>query len=631
MLKSLESPGTSLSDLMTKVIADVKAATANKQQPRFDNGLSRPFYFVDPAVAAAQAQAALDKSKAELADLDAKLAELQKQITSSSDAQATQKLQVEQQRQQALQQAKALESENLSREAAKQKAAAEAAAKLAAERAAAQAANAKAQNDLSDLASARRAELDKLAQAGASDNPDILIETVERLEVVLKEVDGQYAAALQKSIDASNEGWDKQLASLSGQEPDITETDDEFNARIATEKSDLEARRQGELAALRQNIEVQRLPQTAAMRTQYDDTLRTLQTKLWTVTGSGATLAIGSFDRNAKAWPFIVGSADPTLPMAPIYLVAQLGATRDPKTAILALDAAVKAKALAAEFDWGITRDTENERYAIDIRAVRVRNITTNEVVVESRPNQRSAYFVAGKRSNPIQAGVGSLDISTKTGVGEGEVWIDGKKVGVTPLKLTLAIGAVHLNIRWADPYSGFSQQLIIEDGRAITVSASKNSLKVGDIGPAGGLVFYDKGKASDGWRYLEAAPKDQSAGIQWSNGSYIDIKTGTAVDTGKANTEAIIAAQGAGNYAASICKNLSINGFADWFLPSKDELILMYTNLKEAGLGGFRESWLWSSSQNDIYLAWLQDFSDGSRGNVVKDYEYAVRAVRAF
>ena len=41
----------------------------------------------------------------------------------------------------------------------------------------------------------------------------------------------------------------------------------------------------------------------------------------------------------------------------------------------------------------------------------------------------------------------------------------------------------------------------------------------------------------------MEAAPSDQSTSIQWYNGSYIIISTGTAVGTGKANTDAIIAA----------------------------------------------------------------------------------------
>jgi hypothetical protein len=593
--------------------------------------MKEPFYFVDPALAAARAQAALDKSKSELASLDTALADLQKRIASSGDAQAKQKLQVEQQRQQALQQAKALEAQNLAATAAKQQAAAEVAAKLATEKAAAQEASLKAQSDLSNLAAARRAELDKLATAAASDNPDVLIDTVERLEKVLAEVDGQYAAALKRSLDAANSGWDKQLVVIKGQTPDIIETDAEFAARIAGEKSDLEQKRQAELASTRANIEGQRISQTASMRRQYNDTFNTLQTRIWTVTGSNATLSIGTFDRNARTWLFAVASADPSLPMVPVTVVAQLGNAADPRAAILALDAAVKANALAAEFDWGITRDTANKRYVIDIRAVRVRNLTSNEAVAQASPNQRAAYFVTGKRGAPAQLGVGMLIVNAKAGAADGEIYIGGTKLGKAPLSLKLPIGTVNIQVRWADPYSGFSQQVKINEGQSVTVVVVKATLKIGDAGPAGGTVFYDKGKVSDGWRYLEAAPSDQSSGIQWYNGNYIDIKTNTAVGSGKANTDAIIAAQGSGNYAATLCKNLSIGGFSDWFLPSKDELNLMYTNLKKAGLGGFGGSWLWSSSQGSNNVAWDQYFSNGNQFSHSKINDLFVRACRAF
>ena len=171
-----------------------------------------------------------------------------------------------------------------------------------------------------------------------------------------------------------------------------------------------------------------------------------------------------------------------------------------------------------------------------------------------------------------------------------------------------------------------------MQAGSAGTTSATKSVYNVGDTGPAGGIIFYDKGKASDGWRYLEAAPSDQSAGIQWHNRDYCYIKTSTAIGTGKANTEAIIAAQGDGSYAAALCKNLTINGFSDWFLPSKDELALMYTNLKKAGLGGFGKDGLWSSSQfNDNFAACEQSFSDGNQVYTWESWEYSVRACRAF
>jgi len=93
-----------------------------------------------------------------------------------------------------------------------------------------------------------------------------------------------------------------------------------------------------------------------------------------------------------------------------------------------------------------------------------------------------------------------------------------------------------------------------------------------------GGIIFYIDGSGAHG---LIAAPKDQSAGIVWWNGSFIDTGgTGTAVGTGQPNTDTIIAAQGEGNYAASLAANLVLNGYSDWFLPSRDELNLLYTRI---------------------------------------------------
>jgi len=154
---------------------------------------------------------------------------------------------------------------------------------------------------------------------------------------------------------------------------------------------------------------------------------------------------------------------------------------------------------------------------------------------------------------------------------------------------------------------------------------------KVGEPGPAGGLVFYDKGKTTKGWRYLEAAPQDASSGIQWYNGSNVDVKTDTKIGSGKANTEAIIAAQGSGSYAATLCRDLTTGGFSDWFLPSKDELNLLHTVRATNGQGGFAKADYWSSSQLNDSFAWGQLFGDGGQFYYNKEGEAFVRAVRAF
>jgi len=171
----------------------------------------------------------------------------------------------------------------------------------------------------------------------------------------------------------------------------------------------------------------------------------------------------------------------------------------------------------------------------------------------------------------------------------------------------------------------------IIQDD---TRSGTGKTYKVGDFGPAGGIIFFDRGFISDGWRYLEAAPAGTDFPAQWGAYEKDVAGTGTAVGSGKHNTQRIVErlkALGENNCAAQICVGMEINGYKDWFLPSKDELDLMYKNLKQKGLGGFSNNWYWSSSQSFNKHACYQSFSDGVQDRNYKDIAHSVRAVRAF
>ena len=152
-----------------------------------------------------------------------------------------------------------------------------------------------------------------------------------------------------------------------------------------------------------------------------------------------------------------------------------------------------------------------------------------------------------------------------------------------------------------------------------------------------GGKIAYilqsgDTGYVVGEFHGLIAATADQSSGIQWYNGDYIVTgATGTVIGTGSANTDAIIAAQGSGSYAASIARDYNGGGYTDWFLPSKDELNQLYVN-REA-IGGLETNgYYWSSTEDGFNLAWSQDFIViGSQSSLNKYYSYSVRAVRAF
>ena len=164
-----------------------------------------------------------------------------------------------------------------------------------------------------------------------------------------------------------------------------------------------------------------------------------------------------------------------------------------------------------------------------------------------------------------------------------------------------------------------------VTGGFELTVAYS-----VGNTGPAGGIVFYDKGLISDGWRYLEAAPQDHSVNVQW--GTTGTVGTATAIGSGKANTAAIVAAlsdNGGTDYAAKICSDLVLGGYGDWFLPSKDELAELYK--EKASVGDLKALYYWSSSEFSSNGAWAQYFSNGSQSGSTKYGALRVRAVRAF
>lgn len=180
-----------------------------------------------------------------------------------------------------------------------------------------------------------------------------------------------------------------------------------------------------------------------------------------------------------------------------------------------------------------------------------------------------------------------------------------------------------------------------------ITV-ADSGAYAIGDTGPAGGLIFYVKGYYSNGWRYLEAAPVSTEWTLkEWGIGGYF-VGTGTGIGSGQSNTTKIVDFLNNNlddyygdvtyktNRAAYLCDALTVDGYSDWFLPSKDELNLMYQNLHNIVIpvGGFADlgNWnYWSSSEYSATIAWHQFFYNGSQSSGFKYFPKQVRGVRAF
>ena len=218
------------------------------------------------------------------------------------------------------------------------------------------------------------------------------------------------------------------------------------------------------------------------------------------------------------------------------------------------------------------------------------------------------------------------------------EVFIDGVKAGIAPVTKQLDEGLYRVIVK-KKGYSDIDRNVSLEKSTMEKFVFYKDELKtthsgeykIGDRGPAGGWIFYDRGTASDGWRYLEAAPEDQGETKWGCSETSIPGVEGTDIGMGKFNTNAIVKGCGESNIAAKIASSYRGGGRKDWFLPSKDELNLMYKNLYKAVIGGFDDRYYWSSSQKDASNAWFQNFSYGTQYDNHKNYDYRVRAVRAF
>ena len=79
---------------------------------------------------------------------------------------------------------------------------------------------------------------------------------------------------------------------------------------------------------------------------------------------------------------------------------------------------------------------------------------------------------------------------------------------------------------------------------------------------------------------------------------------------------------------ANSYCNNLTVYGMSGWRLPTKDELVQMYAD--KNSIGGFVNSWYWSSTGNGYGGYYNVSFNNGNiEVNGGGSYELGVRPIR--
>ncbi len=175
-------------------------------------------------------------------------------------------------------------------------------------------------------------------------------------------------------------------------------------------------------------------------------------------------------------------------------------------------------------------------------------------------------------------------------------------------------------------------------DGFYVIPVKGKCSYAIGDTGPAGGVVFYIK-PDSGGKHGMEAAPADQSSGVQWGcAGTALIGPNGEQVGTGAVNSILIATQCGSGSIAAKLAEIYVLYGVSGWFLPSKEALYLL--SIRKDVVGGFStDAYYWSSTQdvtspgseNNAWAQWIATIPRYHGDVKQKVNMYRVRAVREF
>ena len=224
---------------------------------------------------------------------------------------------------------------------------------------------------------------------------------------------------------------------------------------------------------------------------------------------------------------------------------------------------------------------------------------------------------------------------------------------GVTGLTATLSAGnfatgagSLTYTITGTPASDGTASFAINIGGQTCSLTRTVNQAppqQVGDFRD-GGVVFYifqsgDPGYVAGETHGLVCAVENQSSGAEWGcNGTSISGAGSNGIGSGADNTSAILASCLQSGIAAELCDNYTGGGYSDWFLPSKDELDLMYQNKTtiDATAGanegsGFGGVYYWSSTEGNNNEAWSQVFGDFDQCNCFKGIPFSVRAVRAF
>lgn len=204
--------------------------------------------------------------------------------------------------------------------------------------------------------------------------------------------------------------------------------------------------------------------------------------------------------------------------------------------------------------------------------------------------------------------------------------------------------------------YWNFSRKIELTETKITIINGSSNiilqkkceqteTFAIGAQGSGGGIVFYDKGSYSNGWRYMEVSTIDLPFS-EWGCSSAAIASTSSEVGKGFYNSVQVVnfhnslanyytnpGSCNALNDGTVISKTALLYNSKDWFEPSEQELLLIYQNLYSQNIGNINAAKYWSSTEIDAATVRGINFENGQVISIAKNppTDIIARAVRYF
>ncbi len=241
------------------------------------------------------------------------------------------------------------------------------------------------------------------------------------------------------------------------------------------------------------------------------------------------------------------------------------------------------------------------------------------------------------------QDGKLSFDLSNANNGGIITFYIDNYKIRDWESRANLETYVIFIpagthTFKWETERTASSSVVEATQIDLVTFADGDNELAIG-LYYQGGIIFDLNTNKTHG---LITSNNDLSYNdnytLNWGcDGSEITSGNGADSDNdGSANTQAIITDCTEDGIAAKVCSDYSFETFSinytDWYLPSKNELNILYNN--KNWINGLSSEYYWSSTEYDNDAAWIQEFDSGQQGESMMKTNYlniGSRAVRVF